>query len=96
MGCITSQTAVNDHSDRARVLTAATALWHTEHPSTLRQVDLARADFAAIADDLDLLKAQLARIPTRKELARIALGVIFGAAGLVIGWLELFSRHCVS
>jgi hypothetical protein len=33
---------------------------------------------------------QLARVPTRKELARIALGVIFGAAGLVIGWMELF------
>jgi hypothetical protein len=32
----------------------------------LHQVDLARADFAEIADDLDFLKAQLARIPTRK------------------------------
>jgi hypothetical protein len=38
------------------------------------------------------LKAQLARLPTRKEMARIALGVIFGTAGLVIGWIELFTR----
>ena len=64
-----------------------------EHPFTLRQVDLARADFAAIADDLDFIKAQLARIPTWKEMARIALGVIFGTTGLVIGWMELFWRH---
>jgi hypothetical protein len=31
-----------------------------EHPFTLRQVDLARADFAAIADDLDFIKGQIA------------------------------------
>jgi hypothetical protein len=36
---------------------------------------LARGDFAAVADDLDFLKAQLARIPTRRELARMALGI---------------------
>jgi hypothetical protein len=52
-----------------------------EHPFTLRQVDLARADFAAIEDHLDLVKAQLARVPTRMEIARIALGIMFGAAG---------------
>jgi uncharacterized protein YjbI with pentapeptide repeats len=33
-----------------------------EHSFTLRQVNLTRADFAAIADDLDLIKAQLARV----------------------------------
>jgi hypothetical protein len=44
----------------------------------------ARTDFAAIESELDIIKAQLALLPTRKELARIALGVIFGAAGLVI------------
>jgi hypothetical protein len=38
-----------------------------EYPLTLRQADQARADFAAIADDLEFIKAQLARIPTRKE-----------------------------
>ena len=37
-------------------------------PFALRQVDQARADFAAISDDLDLMKAQLARLPTRKEV----------------------------
>jgi hypothetical protein len=46
-----------------------------ENPFTLHKVDLARADFYAIADDLDFVKAQLARIPTRKELARTAPGI---------------------
>jgi hypothetical protein len=64
-----------------------------ENPFTLRQVDLALADFAAIESDLDFIKAQLARTPTRGELARIALGIMFGAAGLVIGWMEVFWRH---
>jgi hypothetical protein len=60
----------------------------------LRQVGLARADFAAIEDQVDFIKAQLARVPTRMELARIAPGIMFGAAGLVIGWIEVFWRHC--
>jgi hypothetical protein len=61
----------------------------------LRQVDLALADFAALPDDLDFVKAPLARVPTRTELARTALGVIFCSAALVIGWLELFWRACL-
>ena len=51
----------------------------------MQQVDKARGDLYAIGDDLDFLKAQLARIPTRKELARMALMAVLGAAGLVIG-----------
>lgn len=38
---------------------------------TLRQADQARANFYAISDDLDFIKSQLARMPTRKELARL-------------------------
>jgi hypothetical protein len=60
---------------------------------TLRQVDQSRSDFAAINAELEALHAQLARIPTRMEIARTALAVIFGGAGLVIGWFELFWRH---
>jgi hypothetical protein len=40
-------------------------------------------------EHLDFIKAQLVRTPTRGELARIALGIMFGAAGLVI-LFELF------
>jgi len=61
-----------------------------EQPFTSRQVDLARADFAAIEDRLEFVMSQLAGVPTRMEIARIALGIIFGAAGLVIGWFEVF------
>jgi hypothetical protein len=61
-------------------------------PFTLRQIDQARGDLYAIADDLEFLKVQLARIPTRKGLARTALGIIFGAAGLAIAWVEVFWR----
>jgi hypothetical protein len=64
-----------------------------EYPLTLRQADQARADFAAIESQLEFIMAQLARIPTRMEMARTALWVIFATAGLVIGWIEVFWRH---
>jgi hypothetical protein len=66
-----------------------------EYPVSLHQVDQARSDLYAIESELDIIKAQLALLPTRKELARIALGVIFGTAGLVIFWMEAFWRHCL-
>ena len=57
-----------------------------EYPLNLRQADQARADFAAITDDLDSIKAQLARIPTRKELARLVLlGALATAALVLVG-----------
>jgi hypothetical protein len=62
---------------------------------TLRQADQARTDFAAIESDLELIMARLAKIPTRKELARSALGIIFGTAGLVIAWIKLFRHYCL-
>jgi hypothetical protein len=47
---------------------------------TLRQADQARSDFYAIADDLEFIKTQLARLPTRKEVWRAALmGMLAGA-----------------
>jgi hypothetical protein len=39
-----------------------------ERPFTLRQIDQARGDLYTIADDLEFIKSQLARLPTRKEL----------------------------
>jgi hypothetical protein len=38
-------------------------------------------------------RSRLPRVPTRLELARAALGIIFCSAALVIGWLEVFWRH---
>jgi hypothetical protein len=42
-------------------------------PLTLRQVDRARGDLYAIADDLEFLKEQLAHLPTRAYVSRLAL-----------------------
>jgi hypothetical protein len=61
----------------------------TDERYTQRLVGQARTDFAIIEDDLEAIYARLARMPTRAELVRAALGIIFGAAGLVIAWLEL-------
>ena len=61
---------------------------------TLQWVDdEARADFyCAISDDLDFVKSQLARLPTRGQLAKAALGIIFATASLVIVGMEVLSR----
>jgi hypothetical protein len=63
-----------------------------EHTFTLRQVDQARGDLYAIADDLEFLKAQLARLPTRKELARLPLLAMLTGAALVLAGIEVFFR----
>ena len=53
-----------------------------------------RTDLDLIQEQLQAIRARLNCIPTRAELARAALGIIFCTAGLVIGWFELISRHC--
>ena len=58
----------------------------------LRQADQAREDFASISEDFDFIKFQIARLPTPRELALRPLYVMFGSAGLVILWIELFRR----
>ena len=47
-----------------------TGLMPDEHTLTLAKRTKPISDFAAIGDELDFIKAQLARIPTRKELAQ--------------------------
>jgi hypothetical protein len=61
-----------------------------EYPLTLRQADEARTDFALIERDLQFVMSQLARLPTRGDLARAALGIIISTATLVILWAETF------
>jgi hypothetical protein len=55
-----------------------------KNPLTLRLADQVLSDFAAIDCDLQFIMAQFARIPTRKEQARNALGIIFATAMLTI------------
>jgi hypothetical protein len=62
----------------------------SDYPHTLRQVDQARADFAAIADDLDFVKAPLARLPTRGYfsttllMATASIWMLMGALALML------------
>ena len=51
-----------------------------EHTLTLRQADHARADFALIESNLEFIASQLAQRPTRGDLAKTALGIIFCSA----------------
>lgn len=44
-----------------------------EHAFKLRQINQARGDLYAIADELEILKAQIARLPTRAFVSRLAL-----------------------
>jgi hypothetical protein len=66
---------------------------------TLRQAAQARDEFAQIMDELDLVQAHLARLPTRRDQAFTPLRIIFASAvasaGLVILWSEAFWRHCL-
>jgi hypothetical protein len=59
----------------------------------MRPTTQPRTELALIEEQLQAIHAQLARVPTRADLARAALGVIFCTAGLVIGWFELVWRH---
>jgi hypothetical protein len=65
-----------------------------ERPLSLRQADQARADLYAIHDELDFIKAQIARLPTRKDLARIALLSVLGGAAIAFAAVELLA--CLS
>jgi hypothetical protein len=66
---------------------------------TLRQVDEAREAYAQVMEELELVKEQLARLPTRRDQAftplRIMLVTAVTTAALVILWFEAFWRHCL-
>jgi hypothetical protein len=55
---------------------------------TLRQVDQARGDLYAIADDLEFLKLELARLPSRAYVSRLAL-MATATVCSVIGFVAL-------
>jgi hypothetical protein len=69
-----------------------------ERPLTLRQAAQARDDFAMIMDELDFVKAQLARLPTRRDQAFAPLLIVvatgFSTVALVILWFEWSWRYC--
>ena len=63
-----------------------------EHAFTLRQIGQTRTDFAIIETELEAIHAQLARLPTRGDLAKTALGIILSTPVLAILWAEVFWR----
>jgi hypothetical protein len=46
----------------------------------LYQTDQARTDFALLESNLEIIMGQLAQLPTRGDLAKAALGIIFCTA----------------
>ncbi|HWZ07046.1 MAG TPA: hypothetical protein VNY53_09085 [Bradyrhizobium sp.] len=66
-----------------------------ERPFTLCQVDRARDDFAALQDDLDFIKVQLARLPTRNEVWRAAMLGMLGGVVAAVTLIESFARSCL-
>jgi hypothetical protein len=61
-----------------------------ERRLTLRQADQARTDFAIIEDDLEAIYARLAKIPTRSETLRLALGCV---AAVVVAVTDPVNRN---
>jgi hypothetical protein len=51
-----------------------------ENILTLRRADQTRTDFALIESNLEFIAGQLAKQPTRGDLAKAALGIIFCSA----------------
>ena len=60
--------------------------------SRCAKFDLARSDFAAISDDLAFIKAQLARLPTRRNVLDMAALIVLCPAGLVLLGIMLLLR----
>ena len=73
-------------------MTAAKPRRAAAEPLTLRQADAARADLYAIHDELEIIQQQLARLPTRRDVARVALIAVLGRAALAAVAFVLFGR----
>lgn len=59
---------------------------------TLRQIDQARGDLHGIVDDLELLKVQLAQLPTRAYISRLAM-MATGTVWALIGSVALMASR---
>ena len=63
-----------------------------EEQLSLRQADQIRGDRYGIQDDLDFIKVQLARLPTRNEVWRAAMLGMIGGAVAAVTLIEAFAR----
>jgi hypothetical protein len=55
-----------------------------EHRLTLRQADQAREDFAQILDELDFMRSQITRLPTKSEVRWLGLRLTLGRLAAVV------------
>ena len=62
-----------------------------DYPLALRTADAARDDFTAILDELDFVKWQLARLPSRAWLAKMGL-IGFGSVWALLAVVLLLIR----
>jgi hypothetical protein len=57
-------------------------------PSCIASSPSGQSDFYAIQDELDVFKGQLARLPTRREMAELTPLATLTAAALVLAGIE--------
>jgi hypothetical protein len=66
------------------------ALMPADNQLTLRQIDQARGDLCALSDEIAALKLQIAGLPSRDYVSRLALmatsalGALIGAVALMV------------
>jgi hypothetical protein len=63
-----------------------------EHDFVLRQADQARGDFATILDELEFVKGQLALMPTRAYVRRMALMATCSLSALIAAVALMLAR----
>jgi hypothetical protein len=64
------------------------------HPVDPPVLGRARRDHSAILDDMDFIKVQLTRLPTRNEVWRAAMFGMLGGAVAAVTLIEAFARAC--
>jgi len=65
-----------------------------EDQLSLRRADQIRSDLYGIQDDLDFIKLQLARLPTRNEIWRAAMLGMIGGTVAAVTLIEAFHQAC--
>jgi hypothetical protein len=65
-----------------------------EDQLSLRQADQIRGDLYGLQDDLNFIKVQLARLPTKNEVWRAAMLGMIGGAVAAVTLIETFARSC--
>ena len=63
-----------------------------DHLFTLRQIDQARGDLYRIADEIEALKLQIASLPSRAYVSRVALMAASAVWVMIVSVVMVFAR----